>query len=192
MTAEAAAKHFITVEEYLSGEEAAEVKHEYLGGLVYAMAGATNTHNRLAGNSYAALHAQLRGQRCQPFNSDTKVRVQFSDHTRFYYPDVQVVWRQNPGSDHFQDDPAVIIEIVSPSTRRTDEQEKRAAYFHLPSLWIYVLIEQESVAATVWRRSDTGFVREDYEGRAAILELGDISAKLALAEVYEGVTPEPA
>jgi Uma2 family endonuclease len=192
MTAEAAAKHFITVEKYLAGEETAEVKHEYLGGLVYAMAGATNTHNQLAGNTFASLHSQLRGQRCQPFNSDTKVRVQFADHTRFYYPGVQVVCRQNPGSDHFQDDPAVIVEVVSSSTRRTDEQEKRAAYFHLPSLRVYVLIEQESVAATVWRRGDSGFVREDYEGRPATIPLAEIGAQLALADVYEEAVPAPA
>jgi Uma2 family endonuclease len=191
MIAEAAAKHFISAEEYLTGEETADVKHEYLGGIVYAMAGATNTHNRLATNVQGSLYTQLRGQRCQPFNSDTKVRVQFADHTRFYYPDAQVVYRHNPGSDHFQDDPVVIVEIVSPSTRRTDEQEKRAAYFHLPSLRVYVLIEQESVAATVWRRGDTGFVREDYEGRAAVLPLAEIGAQLALSEVYEGVTLEP-
>lgn len=192
MTDEAAEKHFITIEEYLAGEATAGVKHEYLGGIVYAMSGATNTHNRLAGNVQGSLYAQLRGQLCQPFNSDTKVRVQFADHTRFYYPDVQVVCRQNPGADHFQDDPVVIFEIVSPSTRRTDEQEKRTAYFHLPSLRVYVLIDQQSVAATVWRRGDTGFNREDYEGRAAVLALGEVGAQLALADVYEGVTPEVA
>ena len=192
MTAEAAAKQFVSVDEYLAGEESAEVKHEYLGGVVYAMAGATNTHNRVAVNTIASLHAQLRGQRCQPFNSDTKVRVQFADHTRFYYPDVQVVCRQNPGLDHFQDDPAVIVEVVSPSTRRTDEQEKRAAYFNVPSLRAYILVDQERVAATVWRRGETGFVREVYAERAAVIALGEIGAQLALADVYEGVTPEPA
>lgn len=192
MTAEIATKHFISVEEYLAGEETAEVKHEYLGGVVYAMAGATNAHNRIAGNVQGSLYTQLRGQRCQPFNSDTKVRVQLADHTRFYYPDVQVVCRHNPGSDHFQDDPAVIIEVASPSTRRTDEQEKRVAYFNVPSLRAYILVDQERVAATVWRRSETGFVREDYEGRSAVIALDEIGARLALADVYEGVTPEPA
>ena len=93
MTAEASARHFVKVEEYLAGEERAEVKHEYLGGLVYAVAGATNRHNRLAGNVQGILYTQLRGQRCQPFNSDTKVRVQLTDHTRFCYPDLQVVSR---------------------------------------------------------------------------------------------------
>ena len=184
MLAEASAKHFITVEEYLAGEEKAGVKHEYLGGVIYAMAGATNSHNRLAGNAFGALHAQLRGLPCQPFNSDTKVRVQFADHTRFYYPDVQVVCRQNPGSDHFQDDPVVIVEIVSPSTRRTDEQEKRAAYFHLPSLRAYVLIDQQSVSATVWRRGDTGFVPRRLPRAAAPFSRLGTSARDSRSPTY--------
>ena len=192
MNRAAAAEKIISVEEYLAGEEAAEVKHEYLGGVVYAMAGATNAHNRIAGNVQGSLYMQLRGQRCQPFNSDTKPRVQFPDHTRFYYPDVQVVCRQNPDSDHFQDEPVVIIEVASASTRRTDEQEKRLAYFQLPSLRAYVLIDQQAIAATIWRRRERGFVREDHTDRAAIIALDEIGAQLALADVYEGVTPEAA
>ena len=86
---------FITIEDYLAGEEVSDVKHEYLGGTVHAMAGATNQHNTIAGNAFALLHGQLRGKSCQPFNSDTKVRIEFPDHTRFYYPDAMVVCDSN-------------------------------------------------------------------------------------------------
>ena len=119
--------NFITVAEYLAGEEISDVKHEYLGGTVHAMAGATNRHNAIVLNSLAALHGQLRGKPCQPFNSDTKVRIELPDHIRFYYPDAMFVCHSNPGGDHFQDPPVVVIEVLSDSTRRNDLGEKRDA-----------------------------------------------------------------
>jgi Uma2 family endonuclease len=96
---------FIRIEDYLAGEEISGVKHEYMGGTVHVMAGATNQHNANAGNCVAALHGNLRGKSCQPFNRDTKVRLEFPDHTRFYDPDAMVACEPNPPSDHFQDHP---------------------------------------------------------------------------------------
>lgn len=80
-----------SIEDYLVGEETSEVKHEYLGGTVHAIAGATNQHNLIASNGLADLHMQLRGKPCQALNSDVKIRIEFPDHTRFYYPDAMVV-----------------------------------------------------------------------------------------------------
>jgi Uma2 family endonuclease len=74
----------ITVSDYLAGEEISDTKHEYLGGTVHAMAGATIRHNNIALNCLASLHGKLRGKSCQPFNSDTKIRIEFPDHTRFF------------------------------------------------------------------------------------------------------------
>src|SRR6202011_3132437 len=85
--------NLISVEDYLANEFTAPVKHEYLGGVVYAMAGARNAHNRIATNTLVALGIRLRGQRCEPFNSDTKIRVHLPTHVRFYYPDASVVGR---------------------------------------------------------------------------------------------------
>src|SRR5699024_10628703 len=89
----------ISVEEYLSGELVSDVKHEYLGGYVYAMAGGSNVHNRIAVALQGSLYAQLRGKPCEPFNSDTKVRVQRKNHTRFYYPDGMVVCESNTSGE---------------------------------------------------------------------------------------------
>ncbi len=187
MTAELAVSQFISVEDYLAGEELEEQKHEYLAGVVYAMAGAKNAHNVIATNLLGLLHGLLRGHACRPFNSDTKVRIRLADQTRFYYPDVQVICRPNPLSDHFQDYPVLIFEVVSESTRRIDEQEKRAAYLAIPTLNAYVLIEQDRPAATVWRRTGQGFVREDYAGAEAVLAFDEIAARLTLGELREGL-----
>ncbi len=182
----------ISVEDYLAGELIAPIKHEYLSGVVYAMTGARNVHNLIAGNVFGVLHSRLRGQRCRPYNSDTKIRVSLPNHVRFYYSDVSVVCRPNPPGDSFQDEPAVIIEVLSSKTRRIDEGEKKDAYLTIPSLCVYALVEQEMPAAVVFRRTEHGFVREVHEGLEAVIPLGEIETALPLAEIYETVefTPE--
>ena len=91
----------------------------------------------------------------------------------------------NPESDPFQDQPAVIVEVLSAGTRRADEGEKRDAYLSLPSLSAYVLVEQEGPAVVVHRRGPDGFVREVFEGLEAHVPLLELT--LPLAEVYRGV-----
>lgn len=185
--------NLVPVEDYLAGELISPIKHEYLGGVVYAMAGARNAHNVIATNTLGALYIRLRGQRCRPYNSDTKIRIQLLRHFRFYYPDVSVTCRPNPPNDSFQDEPAVLFEVLSRRTRRIDEGEKKDAYLTIPSLGVYVLIEQETAAVVAFRRTEGGFVREVHQGLDAVLPLGEIGIDLPLAEIYETVdfAPEP-
>jgi Uma2 family endonuclease len=119
--------------------------------------------------------------------------VRLPTHVRFYYPGASVVCRPNPQTDSFQDDPAVLFEVLSYQTRRIDEGEKKDAYLTIPSLSVYVLIEQDTAAVVALRRTDGGFVREVYEGLSAVLPLGEIGIDLPLAEIYETVelVPEP-
>jgi len=177
----------VSIEDYLAGELISPNKHEYLGGVVYAMAGARNAHNLIATNTIGALHARLRGRPCRPFNSDTKIRIQLPTHVRFYYPDASVICRPNPQTDSFQDEPAVLFEVLSRRTRRLDEGEKKDAYLTIPSLSVYVLMESDTAAVVVFRRKATGFVREVYEGLDAMLPLDEVGIDLPLAECYEGV-----
>jgi Uma2 family endonuclease len=178
----------LSVEDYLAGELVSEVKHEYLGGEVHAMAGASNRHNKVAVNAMLSLGASLRGKPCRPFNSDTKVRIHYFNHTRFYYPDAMVVCDENRDEDQWQDRPVVIVEVLSESTRRIDLAEKRDAYLTIPSLRALILAEADRPALTVYRRqADGGFAREDYAGLDAVVPLPEIEALMPLAEVYEGV-----
>jgi Uma2 family endonuclease len=185
--------NLVCAEDYLAGEFISPIKQEYVGGVVYAMAGATNAHNIIATNTVGALHARLRGRPCRPFNSDAKIRVRLPTQVRFYYPDASVVCRPNPQSDSFQDDPAVLFEVLSRRTRRIDEGEKKDAYLTIPSLAVYVMIEQETAAVVALRRTEGGFVREVFEGLDAVLPLGEFGIDLPLADIYETVefTPEP-
>lgn len=185
-----AAKRLSTrpVEQYLADELVSPIKHEYLGGFVYAMAGARNQHNLIAGNGFASLHGGLRGKRCRPYNSDTKIRVRLPTQVRFYYPDVSVICRPNPPTDSFQDEPAVLMEVLSEATRRIDEGEKKEAYFTIPSLHVYLLVETDSPRVTVWRRTADGFVPEVYDQLHAILPMPEIETELPLADLYDGVS----
>lgn len=185
--------NLVSVEDYLAGELVSPVKHEYLGGVVYAMAGARNRHNLIASNTLVALGSRLRGKRCRGYNSDTKVRIRLPAQVRFYYPDVSVICRPNPPDDSFQDEPVVLVEVLSRGTRRIDDGEKKDAYLTIPFLSVYLMIEQETPALVAYRRTAQGFVREVYEGLDAVVPLGEVETELPLAEVFEAVEfgPEP-
>lgn len=184
----------MSVEDYLASELRSEIKHEYLGGVIHAMAGATNNHNTVALNISTAFRNGLRGKPCRPFNSDTKVRVLLPTQTRFYYPDVSVICRQNAPNDSFQDAPVVIVEVLSRSTRRIDLGEKKDSYLTIPTLSVYLLVEHDEATVVAYRRTDEGFVREVYEGLDAVIPLSEIETNLALKDAYEDVAfvPEPA
>ena len=183
----------ISVEDYLAGELVSPIKHEYLGGVVHAMAGARVAHNDVTRNTLLAVGFRLRGKRRKVYTSDMKIRIQMGHQIRFYYPDVSIVCHSNPRDDSFQDEPVVIFEVLSKSTRRADTGEKQEGYLTIPSLGVYVLIEQDSPLVVAFRRTGTEFIREVYEGLNAVLPLGEVEAELPLAEIYEGVEfiPEP-
>ncbi len=96
---------YVSVDDYLAAEEIATIKSEYIEGWIRAMTGTTNRHNRVKGNCLVNLAVALKGQKCQPFDSDTKVRIRRLGRTRFYYPDLQVVCEGNAPTDVFQDAP---------------------------------------------------------------------------------------
>lgn len=177
---------YLTPEDFLRGENGAPHKHEYLNGVVYAMAGGTNRHARLAGNIFGGLFTRLRGKRCQPFNSDVLTRVQQGTDLRFYYPDVSVVCDSNALDETFQDRPIVIFEVLSESTARLDRGEKREAYLTIPSLRVLALVDTEIMAVTLWRRTGESWTQEYATAAEQVLSFPEIECDLALAEIYEG------
>jgi Uma2 family endonuclease len=181
----------LSVEDYLAGELVSPIKHEYVGGAVYVLTGARNLHNLIASNSLGVIGSRLRGRPCRGYNSDTKIRVRQPAQVRFYYPDVSVICRPNPPTDSFQDEPAVLVEVLSKKTRRVDEGEKKDAYLTIPSLAVYLLVEQDLPAVVAYRRTAQGFVREDYQGLDAVVPLDEIGTSLPLAELYEAVEFQP-
>lgn len=182
-----AAAAFVTPKAYLDSELRSPVKHEYIGGSVYAMTGTKNIHNMIVGNIFGSFGTRLRGKKCRPFNSDTKVRVRLPDHVRFYYPDVQVVCQPNSLEESFQDQPNLIVEVLSESTRRTDEGEKREAYLTIPSLEAYLLVDSSNKEVVVYQRGESAFSRCVFVGEEAVIPLPCLGFDLSLSEIYEGV-----
>ena len=180
---------FVSESDYLAGELNSKTKHEYREGIVYAMAGARNSHNRIASNALGSLYSQLRGSPCEAFNSDAKIRIQRSKDLRYYYPDASVICESNPEDDSFQENPVIVVEVISESTRRIDEGEKREAYLSIPSLSTYLLIEQDAPVIQIWQRQSNGsFERTVASELDAVIPLPAIEAEIPLADFYERIT----
>ncbi len=177
---------WVSPEEYLQGEELAETKHEYVGGVVSGMAGAKNRHNQIARNILGELYGMLRGHTCEPFNSDAKVRIRNGDDVRFYYPDAMVVCELNPPEEVFQDRPVVLFEVLSESTARVDREEKLRAYQSIPSVRAYVIIESEGVGVTSYYRASEGaeWAVESLDARGESIRLDSIGCTLSLEALY--------
>ena len=187
MSTAAATTPFITEEEYLETEVRSEFKREYLGGAIYAMAGASEPHNIISANLLGMLYGRLRGKGCQPFGSDMKVRLHPIDSTYYYYPDAMIACDPTDSGHGWRERPAALFEIISEDTRRIDEREKRLAYFQLASLQAYVLIEQGRPEVVVAHRTPDGWGSERLSGLEAVVRLPELEIELPLAELFERV-----
>ena len=186
MTALAKSADWISPEEYLAGEKLAEIRHEYVDGQVYAMAGTTRDHGRIAGNLLGELLQHLRGHRCEPFMNDIKVRIPPQFGNIFYYPDVVVTCTADEEEDeYYLNQPTIIAEVLSDSTEQIDRREKALAYRQVPTMQIYVIIEQKRIAATVLRRAEQGWRAEELEGSDAVLRIETIAFETPLRTLYE-------
>ena len=147
----------ISTEEYLQSEHLSDTKHELINGEIYAMAGASKSHERISVNLLTEFTNHLKNSSCEPFGSDIKVKA----GTNFYYPDLMVVCDDKTDDEYYTEQPVIIIEILSKSTRRLDETMKLMSYINIPSLQEYVMIEQDIVDIQVIRRSE-GWLQKHY------------------------------
>ncbi|WP_417915802.1 Uma2 family endonuclease [Candidatus Electronema sp. JC] len=172
----------ISEKEYLEGELLSDAKHEFIDGAVYAMAGASADHGRIAGNLFAAFlrHLQERKSPCEPFQADMKVKA----GKKFFYPDVLVSCEQEE-NDYYRNAPLLIVEVVSQSTRKTDNTVKRLTYQNLPSLKEYVLIEQDFVDVEVCRRINHWRPEHYYLGDA--VHFASVDLTLPVEDIYARV-----
>ena len=172
---------FISEEDYLEGEKIAELKHEYVDGHIYAMAGAHSNHNSLALNISSEFKNHLKGKPCRAYMSDMKVRI--ANGSKYYYPDVLV--NCPPVNGYFTETPTIIVEVLSNSTRRIDETEKRIAYMQIETLEEYVLIAQDFVQIEVIRKSDGWKSRKYFLGDEVTFT--SIGLTLSVEAIYDGV-----
>lgn len=177
-----------TPEAYLAFERAREVKHEYVNGEVYLMAGASAKHNVIVGSTVATLHAQLRQRPYELYLINMRVKV---STTVYSYPDVTIVCEPPRFEDDHEDtllNPTLIVEVLSPSTEGYDRGKKFTQYRELDSLREYVLIAQDSRHIERYLRQPDGqWLLTDAKGADGVLELASIGCVLSLADVYEKV-----
>ncbi|CAK8713202.1 Endonuclease, Uma2 family (Restriction endonuclease fold) [Candidatus Electrothrix laxa] len=175
----------VSLQEYLTGEQQTEIRHEYINGTTHAMGGASAAHNLIAGNVFAVLHAAARNSSCQVFMADMKVYLKIAGEDVFYYPDLLVSCDPKDNEKYYRTHPCLIVEVLSPTTERIDRREKFMAYTSLPSLQEYVLIAQDRQAVMVFRRKKSW--------KPELFRSGDrfssdcLECTLPLAEVYNRV-----
>jgi Uma2 family endonuclease len=183
------ARAHISVSEYLEAELRSAVKHEYVDGEVYAMAGASRRHNLLVTNILRMVaNAALTRPPCQVFAADMKVRVQARN--AFYYPDVSGSCDPGDREEYFLTRPCFIVEVLSPSTAAIDRREKRLAYRTLDSLKEYVVVDQDRRRVDVYRAGAGGW-RAETLSDAGTFELSCLGLRLSLDEIYDGVELPP-
>lgn len=145
----------MTADEYLAFEREAEFKHEFVGGQIYSMAGASRKHGLISGDVFADVKRHLRGKPCEAFINDMKVHIIPGSDEIFYYPDIVVTCDERDRTTaHHIAHPKLVIEVLSPTTDRIDRREKLFAYMQIPELEEYVLIEQDFPEAKIYRRAD--------------------------------------
>jgi Uma2 family endonuclease len=180
-----------TVNEYLAMESASEEKHEFLDGEIFAMAGASLNHNRLVASTLGLLHNQLSKSPCEVLPSHMRLKV---NRTGLYtYPDVSVVCGEvqlDAQDERNFLNPAVIFEVLSPSTEEYDRGKKFQYYRTLESLQEYLLISQESMRVEDYVRQGEQWLLTDATKLEHMLTLPSINCTLTLADIYEKVVFE--
>lgn len=178
----------VTEAMYLAMERVAEVKHEYLDGEVFAMAGASPRHNRLAVACSTQLDNALRGKDCFPLNSDQRVHVPATGD--YCYPDVTVVCGEPEGHAADPDsitNPRVIVEVLSRTTQKHDRGSKFEGYRSIASFEEYILIWQDQVKVEIRRREGARRWTIEELGAGERVELRSVGATLDVDALYEGV-----
>jgi len=189
MTALRKPAELLTPEEYLAQERTAEFRSEYFNGVVVAMAGGTLEHSVIATELIYQLRRQIEGRPCLVFNSDMKVRVERAN--LFRYPDISALCGPVMLHDRERDaycNPALIVEVLSPSTAAVDRGEKFALYRLLDSLVEYLLVAQDAPRAELFRKLPDGtWITEAFTSPEDVITLDSIGASLRLADVYSKV-----
>src|SRR5437762_9925576 len=181
---------YISPQEYLRLERAAEYKSEYLNGEIFAMSGASRKHNLLTVNISASLNQQLRGKPCEVYASEMRVKVRATG--LYTYPDVVVVCGEPQLEDEYFDtllNPTVLVEVLSRSTERYDRIAKTSYYRTIDSLAEHLLVAQDEIRAEQYvRQADGQWLQYEYLNLGSLVKLPSIDCTLKLSDIYDRIT----
>ena len=177
---------YTSPEAYLEMEWRAFEKHEYIGGEIVAMAGATERHNMIVLNIAGEIRNLLKGNNCKAYPSDFRVSTPLFD--TFMYPDVTIVCGETDLKENCFDtlaNPSVIIEVISPSTEERDRVLKFFFYRQIPSFREYILVETDCCKVTAFRKLQDGTWESTViEGIDNNLYIESIKMQLPMKEIY--------
>jgi phenylacetic acid degradation protein len=180
-------KRTFTIEDYLREEEGSNQRHEYYQGEIFLMSGAKADHNIIIVNLLFSLKTKLNGSPCEVFNADQRVHVQ--QNTLFTYPDLSIVCGE---PEYYNNDtlnltnPAVIVEVLSPSTKNYDRGDKMRLYQDLPSLREYIMVDSQAVLVEHFAKDEQNeWVLKKYDRLDDNFLVGTAGVCLSLAEIYE-------
>lgn len=177
----------LSTEEYLELEQHATVKHEYVAGRLFALAGGTSRHNRLTLRIAVKLYQAAEERGCRLYTSDMKVCIRDSTSEVFYYPDVMLVCDpEGPPDPFYEEHPCVIAEVLSPSTEAVDRREKLLTYQRISSLQAYLLVSAEEARVEGYYREEGGWRYLLAEGQGEV-RFPCVDVTLSLAEMYQGL-----
>jgi Uma2 family endonuclease len=185
MASAASGPYRITVEQFLAIEwDDSDVKAELDNGVIRMMAGGTGTHARVQGNVFAALFAKLRGTGCRPYGSDMGVRTH---DLALRYPDISVFCgRDGSDNDRLQafDDPKLVAEILSPSTRRRDMERKLPEYRALPGLGHILYVDPEAETVRLFTRTGPRAWNEAEFSDGEAIDLTEFGLTLSWSDIF--------
>ena len=183
---------FMTPEDYLEWEEQQPEKYGYVNGIVYAMAGGTLPHNRVAVNLVSLLNPHLKGSGCVTYSGDAKVDI--AALNTYHYPDVSVTCdKRDRTAVKFISHPCLIVEVLSPSTEAYDRGDKFKEYRALESLQEYVLISPTHMSVECHRRNKSGLWQTYYydanpeDSDFPMVELASVDFSFSMDELYENI-----
>ncbi|NES63941.1 MAG: Uma2 family endonuclease [Okeania sp. SIO2D1] len=178
--------NYIPPEEYLTEEELSPVKHQYIDGQVYAMAGASDAHVTISLNLASALRNYLRGSGCRVYMSDMKAHIETTN--TFYYPDVMVTCdTRDKALPNHKKYPCLIVEVLSESREAFDRGDKFVNYQQLPTLQEYVLINQKRQRLECFRRNAEGLWVLHAYTQGSEIHLASIDFRTNIDNLYEDV-----
>jgi Uma2 family endonuclease len=183
-------KHRYTLEEYIELDKNSEERYEYFNGEVFAMGGASLSHNRITKNIIRSLENKLADGDCEALPSDMRLKVPKAFPYR--YPDAVVVCGE-PQIETIQGqemlvNPMLIVEVLSPTTEAYDRDKKFIAYQSIESFREYLLVAQDRAHVTQYVRQPAGkWLRSDVEGLDGALHLESLNLPLTLGEIYRRV-----
>ena len=181
-----AQKLTLTPQEYLLGEQASEIRYEYIDGEVYAMAGGSDAHARISGNVFFLLKTHLRGSGCSIYLGEMKAQI---DDSKYFYPDVMVTCHLDDlKSNYTKRHPKLIIEVLSSSTEGYDRGKKFEYYRQLASLEEYVLIAQSEYHVDIFRKNvQQRWELFSFSGQQAQVYFASLDYSIVMNELYEEV-----